>query len=54
MYSNNTLNFQESTTILNTHPKKDWKLFVCTSYYQMLGNAENESTKFTENNYILT
>ena len=32
MYSNNILNFQESTTILNTHTKKVWKLIVCTSY----------------------
>ena len=31
MYSNNILNFQESTTILNTHTKKVWKLIVCTS-----------------------
>ena len=27
MYSNNTLNFQESTTILNACTKKVWKLF---------------------------
>ena len=33
MYSNNILNFQESTTILNTHLKKVWKLIVCTSYH---------------------
>ena len=32
MYSNNILNFQESTTILNAHTKKVWKLIVCTSY----------------------
>ena len=32
MYSNNILNFQESTTILNVHTKRDWKLIVCTSY----------------------
>ena len=31
MYSNNILNFQESTTILNAHTKKVWKLIVCTS-----------------------
>ena len=31
-YSNNIVNFQESTTILNTHAKKAWKLIVCTSY----------------------
>ena len=31
MYSNNMLNFQESTTILNAHTKKVWKLIVWTS-----------------------
>ena len=31
-YSNNILKFQESTTILNAHTKKVWKLIVCTSY----------------------
>ena len=32
MYSNNILNCQESTTILNAHTKKVWKLIVCTLY----------------------
>ena len=32
MYSNNILNSQASTTILNAHMKKAWKLIVCTSY----------------------
>ena len=32
MYSNNILNCQEATTILNAHTKKVWKLIVCTSY----------------------
>ena len=32
MYSNNLLNFPESTTILNTGAKKFWKGIVCTSY----------------------
>ena len=32
MYSNNIVNFQESTTILNAHAIKIWKLIVCTSY----------------------
>ena len=32
MYSNDILNFQESTTILNVHTKKVWKLIACTSY----------------------
>ena len=33
MYSNNIVNFQESTTILNAHTKKVWKLIACTSYF---------------------
>ena len=33
MYSNNILNFQESTPSLNAHTKKVWKLIVCTSYH---------------------
>ena len=32
MYSNNIVNFQESTTILNACTKKVWKLIICTSY----------------------
>ena len=32
MYSNNIVNFQESTTILNARTKNVWKLIVCTSY----------------------
>ena len=32
MYSNNILNFQESTIILNAHMKNVWKLIVCTLY----------------------
>ena len=32
MYSTNTLTFQESTTILNAHTKKVWKLILYPSY----------------------
>ena len=32
IYRNKILNIQESTTILNAHTKKVWKLIVCTSY----------------------
>ena len=32
MYSNNIVNFQESTTILNARTKNVWKLIVCTSF----------------------
>ena len=31
IYSNNIVNFQESTTILTAHTKKVWKPIVCTS-----------------------
>ena len=31
-YSNNIINFQEFTTILNAHTKKVWKLIEWTSY----------------------
>ena len=33
MYGNNIVNFQESTTILNAHAKKVWKLIECTTYF---------------------
>ena len=36
MYSNNIVSFQESTTMVNSHTKKVWKLIVCTSYKQHL------------------
>ena len=32
MYSNNILNFQESTTILNSCTRKVWKLIECPTY----------------------
>ena len=34
MCSYNILNFQESTTILNAHMKKVWKLITWTSYLE--------------------
>ena len=33
MNSNNVLNFQESTTILNAYTKKIWELIECTTYH---------------------
>ena len=33
MYSNNIVNFQEPTTILNSCTKKVWKLIECTTYF---------------------
>ena len=41
MYSNNIQNFQESTTILNAHTKKIWKLIVCTLCMYKLDFAVN-------------
>ena len=38
MYSNNILNFQESTTILDAHTNKVWKLIVCTSYVKQFAS----------------
>ena len=32
MHRSNILNFQASTTILNAHTKKVWKLIVCSLY----------------------
>ena len=37
MYSNNILNFQESTTLVKAYIKKVWKLIVCTSYINLHG-----------------
>ena len=34
MYSNNIVNFQESTTIVNACTKKVWKPIECTTYFQ--------------------
>ena len=39
MYSNNIVNFQESSTIYNAHTKKVWKLIVCTSYMYSAGHV---------------
>ena len=36
MYSNNILNFQESTTILYTCTKKVWKLIECSTYINFI------------------
>ena len=36
MYSNNIVNFQESTTILNAHTKKVWKFIVSTSQFSVM------------------
>ena len=36
MYSNNLLNFQESTTIVNAHTKNPVNFIVCPSYYNLI------------------
>ena len=41
MYSNDVLNFQESTTILDVHRKNVWKFIVCTSYFQAIAGKIN-------------
>ena len=60
IYSNNILNFRQSTTILNGHTKKVWKLIVCSSYSlylllvrfvydYMVSNISNSSWYFKRN-----
>ena len=41
MYSNNIVNFQECTTILNAHTKNVWKLIVCASYFYWIKKKKN-------------
>ena len=58
MYSNNIVNFQDSTTILNTHTKNVWKLIVCTSYPYLSLNAFhivtfNTTTRFYKQKFGL-
>ena len=44
MYSNNIVNFQESTTILNACKKKVWKLIEGTTYIFADLSAEQNVT----------
>ena len=44
MYSNNILNFQESTTILNTCTKIVWKLIEGTTYLEQILKATPHKT----------
>ena len=51
MYSNNILNFHESTTILNAHTKKVWKFIICTSYegaryVVVVGDGHDDQTSY--------
>ena len=48
MYSNNILDFQESTTILNACTKKVWKLIRCVAYFQ------NFLYQAVSHNFVLT
>ena len=43
MYSNNILNIQESTTILNACTRKVWKLIECTTYIYMHFHPQTDS-----------
>ena len=45
MYSNNILNFQESTTIVNACAKKVWKLIEYTTYEDLIKTVQNECPK---------
>ena len=58
MYSNDILNFQESTTILNAYMKKVWKLIVCTSYINwsinLLFNEEIATSWLKRMNFVLS
>ena len=38
MYSNNIVNFEESTTILNAHTKKVWKRIESSTYIRRLAS----------------
>ena len=46
MYSNNILNFQESTTILNVCTKKVWTLIECSTYSLSCPLSINKFYKF--------
>ena len=46
MYSNNIVNFQKSTTILNAHTKNVWKLIVCTSYIYIYIYIQNRKLQY--------
>ena len=48
MYSNNIVNFQESTTILNASTKKFWKLIEGTPYIYMLEFMSELTSKIIE------
>ena len=45
MYSNNILNFQESTTIINACKKQVWKLIECTTYVIVSGQGVEKFSK---------
>ena len=45
MYSNNILNCQESTTILNACTKKVWKHIECTAYLKELNTIHHQGLR---------
>ena len=52
MYSNNILNFQESTIILNAHRKKVWELIIYTSYFLCFALAQGQKYDAPSENII--
>ena len=51
MYSNNILNSQESTTILNAHTKKVGKIIACSSYIY-ISISKFYAVKFASRKYM--
>ena len=51
MYSNNIVNFQESTTILNACTKKVWKLIECTTYFGFRLESVDEFTEIVPSSF---
>ena len=54
MYSNNIVDFQESTTILNTCPKKVLKLIECTTYHSSVCLVISNTSSYNQTGNIAT
>ena len=52
MYGNHIVNFQESTTILNTYTKKVWKRIECTTYFCLTHRWDSNRIPFKETKWI--
>ena len=55
MYSNNIVNFQEFTAILNAHTKKVWKLIECTTYLLIIfsGGSFERTMILTKKKFVI-